>query len=293
MRQNLRPKVLLPVAVLALVGVAYGAFAYGSPPDAPEPVVVPHHAKPKPTDPGAVPLAKWVKDANALCAKVKAEELPELKTADLDQLQALAAKALTLSQSSDAEFVGLGWPEGEKATILRFRAINAKGTESIRKLLAAFNASDGRKASRLASEIEDPGDRAFWNAQMKRLGATKCISKASAREKPKKLREPDTSVAQLKIALYRKRVAVVVFYSPRTASDAVTAVEGRAAALNMNASFVGVNVGNNKQLSSLAAKYSVSQAPAVLVFVRGPKLVWRFDGFADRDTIKQAIHNNT
>jgi hypothetical protein len=54
-----------------------------------------------------------------------------------------------------------------------------------------------------------------------------------------------------------------------------------------------VNVKANGQVSELAARYDVLEAPAVLVFVRGrsPKLAARFDRFADRETIAQAVDN--
>jgi hypothetical protein len=49
----------------------------------------------------------------------------------------------------------------------------------------------------------------------------------------------------------------------------------------------------NGQVSELAERYDVLEAPAVLVFVRGrsPKLAARFDRFADRETIAQAVEN--
>jgi hypothetical protein len=49
MRQQLRLRVLLPVAVLGLLGVGYGAFAYGQAPDVPESIPVPTTTEAAPT----------------------------------------------------------------------------------------------------------------------------------------------------------------------------------------------------------------------------------------------------
>jgi hypothetical protein len=54
-----------------------------------------------------------------------------------------------------------------------------------------------------------------------------------------------------------------------------------------------VNVKVNGEVSKLAERYDVSEAPAILVFVRGPapRLAARFDRFADRQTVAQAVEN--
>ena len=52
-----------------------------------------------------------------------------------------------------------------------------------------------------------------------------------------------------------------------------------------------MNVKKNSAVTKLYEKYGAKDAPAVLVFVRGPKLVAFFNGFADRETVAQAVAN--
>ena len=56
-------------------------------------------------------------------------------------------------------------------------------------------------------------------------------------------------------------------------------------------SHLPVSVARNREVSGLAGAHEVKEAPAVLVFTRGPKLVARFDRVADRETIAQAVQN--
>jgi hypothetical protein len=73
MRQQLRLRVLLPVAVLALLGAGVGAYASGGGgggSDDPE-FVVTHKAKPKPVS--TLGPAAWAKQADAVCREAIAQ----------------------------------------------------------------------------------------------------------------------------------------------------------------------------------------------------------------------------
>ena len=177
MRQQLRLRVLLPVAVLALLGAGVGAFAYGKPPADDASAYVTTHA-----------------------------EKPAKKNAS-----------------------------GRKAA----------GKPSRRKAASSHGA----------------------NAQ-----------------------KPSAGTA-LERALGRRRSAVVVLYQPGGGVDGITVREARAGAVNVRAGFLPVNVKRNATVAKLFRKYDVREAPAVLVFVRGPRLAAHFDGFADRVTVAQAVTN--
>lgn len=73
--------------------------------------------------------------------------------------------------------------------------------------------------------------------------------------------------------------------------DSAAVREARAGALAANQGFIAVNVKRNSEVTPLAEKYEVSEAPAILLFVRGPKVVARFSGFVDRTTVEQAAKN--
>jgi hypothetical protein len=81
---------------------------------------------------------------------------------------------------------------------------------------------------------------------------------------------------------------VVVFYTPQGGVDNVAIREARAGALAVDAGFLSVNVKRNGEVEELAEEFGVTSSPAVLVFVRGPKVASQF-GYADRETVSQAV----
>lgn len=175
MRQQLRLRVILPVAVLGLLGAGFGAFAYGKPPEA------------VPVPPGTTQAEKPEPPAKA----------------------------------------------------------KSKGKKATRKPAA------GKPAKRPAAP----------------------------------------SRTALERALRAQRAVVVVFRTPGGGVDTVAVREARAGAIAAGAGFLAVNVARNAAVSDLARRYEVREAPAVLVFLRGPKVAAHFDGYADRDTVAQAVSN--
>ena len=301
MRQQLRLRVLLPLAVFGLLGASFGAYAFGQAPE-PGPEALPPTttaAVPaKPKAPGAVGRKQWAAQVNALCTEAAAEldgmTLPPHPTpTELENVMSAAVKA---SAGFDKAFVGVGWPRGEKAAVVALRAASVSETALGRSALRAFRAHDIGRFVQLLDRIS-AGDR--WKAQMRRLGAGKCAkeielveaarSAERAKQEGSEARMPPA--VALTWALYFERAVVVLFYTPASGLDGTTVLETRSAALDTGAAFLPVNVKVSGQVSALAEKYDVLEAPAILVFVRGPKLAARFDRFVDRQTIAQAIEN--
>jgi hypothetical protein len=83
---------------------------------------------------------------------------------------------------------------------------------------------------------------------------------------------------------------VVVFYAPGGSLDDTIIREARAGALSTHAGFLALNVTRNGAVTGPAKQYDVYEAPAILVF-RGRHVVSRFDTYADRETVAQAIVN--
>ena len=67
--------------------------------------------------------------------------------------------------------------------------------------------------------------------------------------------------------------------------------EARAGALDADVGFLAVDVSNADAVAKLAIHFDVREAPALLVFQRGPKIATRIDGFADRETVAQAAEH--
>jgi hypothetical protein len=102
--------------------------------------------------------------------------------------------------------------------------------------------------------------------------------------KPNKSRER----APLEAALRKHSVVVVLFYAPGDGYDTIQTRETRAGAVDVGAGFVAIDVSKNRSVAALAAKFEVRDAPATVVFKRGPKAVYRVAGYMDRFAIAQA-----
>jgi hypothetical protein len=94
-------------------------------------------------------------------------------------------------------------------------------------------------------------------------------------------------------ALEHHSVVVVALYDPQSRVDGISLGEAFAGAAAAHAGFVPLNVLDPSQAGPLMRLLGVLPDPAVLVYRRPGDLVVRFDGFADRDTVAQAVTNVT
>ena len=290
MRQQLRLRVVLPVAVLAALGAGVGAYATGGGGrhDGSE-FVVNHEAKPKSAD--LVPPAVWAKKADAVC--IRADRQYRARSATLGQLEPALVKAIAVSAKADEELAGLGFPRGRKAIAQQFGATARATTAAARTWLTALRRGDGTAFRATARRLERLDAR--FDRLARRLGANACATDAggdistTTRENARAiLRHPARA---LNLMLIRYRAVVVVFYAPGSRVDGAAVYEGRAAALSLEVGFLPVNTKRNGTLAKLAAKYGVQASPAILVVTKGPKVAAHFDGFVDRETVEQAISN--
>jgi len=105
--------------------------------------------------------------------------------------------------------------------------------------------------------------------------------------------------AALAHALASHAVVVVSLYAPRSSVDAMATDEAKHGAALTGAGFVAFSVADEKVVSPLTSLLTGAQTaadrvldgPAVLVFQRPRTLFVRFNGFADRDTVAQAVAN--
>jgi hypothetical protein len=101
----------------------------------------------------------------------------------------------------------------------------------------------------------------------------------------------DVGLEKLDAALAKKKIVVVVVYSPDGAVDTLQVAEARAGATDVGAGFVALNAAKEKEIADFAGTYDVRDTPVVLVFRRGPKLTGRFDIYAHATTVAQAAQN--
>jgi hypothetical protein len=94
---------------------------------------------------------------------------------------------------------------------------------------------------------------------------------------------------EIAAALRKHELVVVSLFDPQARVDQISLAEASAGAKAAGAGFVPLDVLRQGQGDPLLKQLGVLPDPAVLVYRRPGDLVARFDGFADRDTVAQAV----
>jgi hypothetical protein len=291
MASQLRLQVVLPVAVLAILGLGVGAFALGKPPTSgggasPTP---PPPAQTGTTTKEARPESRWATRTNDWCEGINEQfdvlELPENRS----ELEAYLVKANAILDKAARQFPSLGWPGGKKDEVLELRSALANEAEAGNAALAALHAGDTTEFEEALTSAARYGKQ--WNKGTKALGVGVCGGNSLAAGTSRALAKYGSAEAALNHELLEHRVVVVLFYAPGDDYDAIQTRETRAGALAAHAGFLALNVNRNSQVAALAAKFDVRDAPATLIFKRGPAVAYRVAGYLDRDAIAQAAAN--
>ena len=124
-------------------------------------------------------------------------------------------------------------------------------------------------------------------------GATSRTPSAKSRTSPPKPVRIATHGLPLAVAkaLRRHRVVVVSLVTPGVGVDMMARDEAAAAASAAHVGFVSLNVFRQANGAPLLKRLGVVEAPAVLVVMRPARIFAQLDGFADRDTVRQAVAN--
>jgi hypothetical protein len=291
MRQQLRLRVVLPVAVLALLGAGVGAYATGGDGgDDSSDFVVTHETNSKSAE--LVAAGAWARQANEICRNAF-REYRASKPRTIVDLEPALAKAVATSTEVDAQLAALGLPRGRQAAAGEFLQVSKRGTATAQTLLDALRRGDAAAYRDALEALEKLAGR--FNRLARSVGAHECVSsagsgfKATLQENVRSiLRQPAKA---LNILLVLHRAVVVVFYAPDSNVDNAAVHEARAAALSLDVGFLPVNAKRNAALAKLAEQYEVGASPTVLVVTKGPKVAAHFDGFVDRQTVAQAVTN--
>jgi hypothetical protein len=122
------------------------------------------------------------------------------------------------------------------------------------------------------------------------------VRAATQKSRPKKVTAKPVALLpglapEVAAALRKHELVVVSLFDPHARVDQISLAEASAGAKAAQAGFVPLNVLRQRQAGPLMRELGVLPDPAVLVYRRPGKLVARFDGFADRDTVAQAVVN--
>jgi hypothetical protein len=288
MASHFRLRVLLPVAILGVLGLGVGAFAFGRGPatggDDPLPPLT--HGTTTQANPVDPDVARWTKKADAWCAGVNAKVATIEMPKDASHLDLVLAKVVQIQDDAVNGFTALGWPAGKKRTVLALRAKlrnSAKATHAAFYALRQADQFGFERAMKRWGELD-----VNWQARMRALGALVCASDAPDAGSARKIAKYGSAGAALTAALLHRGVVVVLFYAPGDSYDTIQTRETRAGALDARAGFLALDVTKNDEVAALASQYDVRDAPATLVFVRGPKVAFRVAGYLDRKAVAQA-----
>lgn len=98
----------------------------------------------------------------------------------------------------------------------------------------------------------------------------------------------------LRVALQHHKIVVVSLWDPQAPVDYISVAEAHAGADSAGAGFVLVNVLDNGvagRLTALLPSGDMLPDPGVLLYRAPGKVIYRFDGFLDRNSVEQAAAN--
>jgi hypothetical protein len=289
MASHFRLHVLLPIAVLGVLGIGVGAFAFGHRPlpGAGEPQT------PLPPLTGTTTqtqsdqeLATWAKKADSWCEGVNttlAKLEPPTTTADLDLW---LAKVVQIQDDAAAAFPKLGYPKGHKQAVLRLQRNLRQSALASHAAFRSLRSTDQFAFQRTVKRWGELDTN--WDSQMRKIGARVCAAESADAASARSIAKYGSAGAALNAALLHKKVVVVLFYAPGDGYDTIQTRETRAGALDAKAGFLALDVTQNDEVAALASQFDVRNAPATIVFVRGPKVFYRANGYMDRQAVAQA-----
>jgi hypothetical protein len=283
---SLRLHMVVPLAVLGLLGAAVGVFMVGKKPPDQDPGVplVTTHPEKKST---AVRTAEWTVKLEAWCAGVEAKRTAIPRPQTITDFESALGEYVQLWDSAQPAFINLGLPPKQKQTAIELQRNIAK---TVKKLRAVFNHTESLDAAWLQSQFENAKRLDDQRAALiRRLGAGKCLKNRADHGIGSLAIEPAPLLITAQLERYSK--VVVLFYKPDASYDAIQTREARAGALAAHAGFVAVDVSKNREVAQLAAGYDVLESPTVLIFARPLKLKARIVGLYDRTSVLQAVRN--
>src|SRR5688500_4997080 len=137
MRSQLRLRVLLPVALLGLMGMGVGAFAMGGPPGGTGAGTTATTTTTAPPPP-PVTLAAWGDEADKLCATASRRLREAGYPTTPEQAALFLERYLEVYRDLDNGLAALPAPEGQKARMETLRALSAEGMTKAQAMLDAI-----------------------------------------------------------------------------------------------------------------------------------------------------------
>ena len=239
------------------------------------------------------PSSDWGKQATAICGKAIADLLTQAPAATPEA----AAEALARGGAVVDQLATLPAEPGTEAEAAEFVALLQSSLDGAEELIAAGGEGD---LEQLTAFLEQQATAQARLGQLAAdLRAEACISGAPAVEDDGAMAAGATGpesgadgFAELQLALESNDSVVLVVYSPSAELDTRVVREARAGANGGGAGFLAVNGLREADVKALAETFNVRETPATLIINQGLVVSSQFSGFADRETVAQAVRNS-
>jgi hypothetical protein len=167
------------------------------------------------------------------------------------------------------------------------------GRKTVATKKAAPTATKAKPVTpKAATHATTPGTKSKATAKPKTVAA-KAAPKPVAKPKPTHVKLVAGLPDELAAALEQRGVVVVSIYNPRANDDQIAVAEASAGAALAGVGFVGLSVLDQDQIGGVTRAVGVLDSPAVLIYQRPGRVIGQLHGFADRETVAQAVANVT
>lgn len=102
---------------------------------------------------------------------------------------------------------------------------------------------------------------------------------------------PKSAISKKVDATLKDGPAVVVGYLPNAVVDGLGLIEARAAAGSSGTPFIALNAGKKDHARELLTRFATTSTPTVMIVRPNGKIETQLSGYADRETVAQAIRN--
>jgi len=241
---------------------------------------------------------EWATEANEICGWIAIETSEPPAEASPDGSGEALSEAFAASRDALDELRALTPEPGTEADVDEFLDLLEASFVAAEELASALESGDTDRFAELLGEQALSAARAQELGES--LGADACVAGSEdgdigpeSEVVTAALETVPGSKGLVRIldALQLNDSVVVVVYSPSAELDNKVLREARAAADDSGAGFVAVNGTKEAQVRVLADQLGLRETPATLVVQSGPVVSNRFTGFADRETVVQAVTN--
>jgi hypothetical protein len=164
------------------------------------------------------------------------------------------------------------------------------GLQSFGKQAAAT-----KKATPKQANAQPAAPKTSTTVKHESAPATKPKQKA-AKPKPAKPKPARVTLLtglpdDLAAALRQHSVVVATIYNPKASDDQIAVAEASAGAALSGVGFVGLSVLDQDQIGPVTRVLGVIDSPAVVIYRRPGQVIGQLHGFADKETVAQAVTN--